>query len=453
MRQPFAILLLFVLAGCGVVYKSASIREGEVDGAKVRIIDVTPETTLAANRQAFSPRTLPAAFNTTAGTYGSGLGAGPLPDPAYEAQQRPAVAQTRLPAAADVGPYRIGVGDVVLLATKSADNSTAELTGLLAAENRRKGYTVQDDGSISIPDVGRVRIGDMTLEEAEAVVFQRLVAVQIDPAFSLEVAEFNARKVSIGGAVVRPGIVPISLTPLTLDGALASVGGVQTADRASALIRIYRRGALYQIPVEAFLTDAANQKIRLIDGDSVFVDTEYDLQKAEAYFEQQIRLSEFRQNSRSAAIVALTQEVALRRGELDQERTNFATRVELDAEDRDYVYLTGELVRPGRWVMPFGQTASVADALYESGGPSVKTGNPSQIYILRGSPDPRDFAGLTAWHLDATTATGLLLTTRFELRPNDVIFVAEQPVTRWSRVIDQISPSLFAGPINQAASN
>jgi polysaccharide export outer membrane protein len=30
-----------------------------------------------------------------------------------------------------------------------------------------------------------------------------------------------------------------------------------------------------------------------------------------------------------------------------------------------------------------------------------------------------------------------------ELRPGDVIFVAEQPVTRWNRVIDQITPSVI----------
>ena len=44
-------------------------------------------------------------------------------------------------------------------------------------------------------------------------------------------------------------------------------------------------------------------------------------------------------------------------------------------------------------------------------------------------------------------AANFLLATRFQLRPNDVIFVAEQPVTKWNRVITQITPSL----INTAA--
>ena len=67
--------------------------------------------------------------------------------------------------------------------------------------------------------------------------------------------------------------------------------------------------------------------------------------------------------------------------------------------------------------------------------------------MLRGSPDPREFGALTAWQLDGRNAANFLLATRFQLRPNDVIFVAEQPVTKWNRVITQITPSL----INTAA--
>lgn len=132
---------------------------------------------------------------------------------------------------------------------------------------------MQDDGSIAIPDVGRVRIAEMTLEEAEAVLFQRLIERQIDPSFSLEVAEFNARRASIGGAVVS-GVAPITLTPLMPDNAISrAVGGINATDRSSAVIRIYRDGSLYQIPVDAFPNSPRYQKIRL-DGDLVFVDTE-----------------------------------------------------------------------------------------------------------------------------------------------------------------------------------
>ena len=51
------------------------------------------------------------------------------------------------------------LGDVVFLATKTPGSTVEQLTGLLAAENSRQGYTVQDDGSIAIPAALRPYLG------------------------------------------------------------------------------------------------------------------------------------------------------------------------------------------------------------------------------------------------------------------------------------------------------
>ncbi|WP_283180206.1 hypothetical protein [Gemmobacter sp. 24YEA27] len=73
--------------------------------------------------------------------------------------------------------------------------------------------------------------------------------------------------------------------------------------------------------------------------------------------------------------------------------------------------------------------------------------------MLRGSADPREFGALTAWHLDAGAAAGLMLATRFEMRPNDVVYIAQQPVTKWDRVVSQITPSLITVPLNNLTEN
>lgn len=450
-RLTLTLLLTAALTACGVAYQSPDVIAGSSDASKVRVVPVTAESVMVANRSGFTPQTLPAIFNQTAGS--SGLrGAGATPLPVSTPETRPQALETRVPPAVDPGPYRIGVGDVVLLATPQTGGTVEELTGLLAAQNRRQGYTVQDDGAIAIPDVGRVEIAGQTLEDAEALLFQRLVENQIDPTFSLEIAEFNARKVSIGGAVARPTVAPIRLTPLFLDQALAQAGGVTADDLDFASVRIYRDGSLFQIPLSRLYADSGLQRIQLVDGDSVFVDTEFELEKASAYFEEQIRLAEFRQNARSAALNELATEVSLRRASLQEARSNFQTRLDLGGVKRDYVYLTGEVGSQSRFTLPFNQRASLADALYDgAGGVPTTTGNVREIYVLRGSQNPREFAAVTAWHLDARNAANLLLATRFELRPNDVIFVAEQPVTRWSRVVTQITPSLISTGVSAAA--
>lgn len=349
----------------------------------------------------------------------------------------------RLPPAPAAGAYEICIGDVLLLATKTAGNTVEELSGLLAAQNARQGYTVQDDGAIAIPDVGRVAIAGLTLEEAEAALFQSLVENQIDPSFSLEIAEFNSRQVSLGDALAQPTVVPITLTPLTLDRAIAAAGGIDTRDMDFASIRIYRDSTLYQIPLPEYLRRADLQKTPLQGGDSVFVDTEYELERAQAYFQEQILLAELRQQNRAQSLAELNAEVSLRRAALDEARSNFRDQIELDAVERDYVYLTGEVRRPSRFALPFGHDASLADALFSNEGFNNEKANPRQIFVLRAAPEPGNPDLVNAWHLDGSNSANIVLATRMEMRPNDVIFIAEQPITRWNRVLSQFVPTLL----------
>ena len=441
------------LSGCGVVYVTPRVLSGTASDASVRVLPLTAETVLAANQAPYVPRSLPEAFGqfVDPGRAVAQAGTGGLPTPTAERPSRPGTLDTRIPPTRPVGPYAIGVGDVLLLATPQVGTTVEELSGLLAASNRRQGYTVQDDGAVAIPDVGRVAVAGMTLEDAEAALFGRLVANGIDPTFSLEVAEFNSQRVSVGGAVGLPAVIPVTLTPLFLDEALARAGGVTARDLDIASVRIYRDGTLYQIPLRELYSDRALQRIPLTDGDALFVDTSFDLDQAELYFEQRLRLADARQTARATALSALSAEIALRRGALEDQRANFGARLELGAVGRDHVFVTGEVVRQTRVPLPFGQQATLADVLYgDDNGVPTETGNPSQIYVLRGSTDPREFGGVTAWRLDARNAASLVVATRMEMRPNDVVFVAEQPITRWNRVLQQVIPSLIVTGVTTA---
>ncbi len=446
MRYMIATCCALALASCSTIYRSPSVVAGVSDGTNVRVVAVTGETVVQANKSPYSPKTLPAIFSMTAGS-GAGRvprGTGALPEAPSTQDGQPGKLALRAPPAVNPGPYRIGVGDVVVLATPATNNTVEQLTGLLAAQNSRQGYTVQDDGSVNIPNVGRVRIAMMTVDEAEAELFQRLVENQIDPTFSLEVSEFNSRRVSVGGAIGKPTVLPITMTPLYLDEALAAAGGVGVEDMDYASVRIYRDGKLYQIPLNDLYSNAGLQRTRLIEGDSVFVDTDYKLDRAEAYFSQQIALANTRLAGRERALNELTVEVALRRADLVEGRSNYDSRLELGAVDQDFVYLFGEVDKQSRFVLPFEQQATLADALFNEGdGIAKETGDVSQVYVLRASSDPREFGAVTAWHLDARNAANIVLAARFQLRPNDVVFIEENPVTKWGRTIKQITPSLL----------
>ncbi|MEP5154137.1 MAG: sugar transporter, partial [Planktotalea sp.] len=151
-----------------------------------------------------------------------------------------------------------------------------------------------------------------------------------------------------------------------------------------------------------------------------------------------------RRQARQAALSELQTAVSLRRAELDEARNNYLSQLDLGTDNNDYVYLTGEVEQQSRFALPIGRRANLADAMFDTaGGISGPTGDVSQIYVLRASSDPREFGAITAWHLDAQNAANFALSTRFELRPNDVVFVAQQPITKWNRAIDQILPTLL----------
>ena len=438
--------LLGLAAGCGVSYNSPSVRE-RAAGAPVTVVPLDAETVVLANAAKYTPRQLPAEFFATAGT-GSGLmGPGALPAMPYLPDENRRVLELRPLPDVQPQPYRIGVGDVLLLATRSAGDTVEQLSGLLAAQSQRQGYTVRDDGSIAIPEIGAVQVEGRTLQQAEDQIFQSLVENQINPSFSLEVAEFNSQKVTVGGAVGTPALLPITPNRLTLAEALTAAGGITVRDVEFASIRVYRDGTLYQMPVDTYLQDSDLQQKVLLNGDAVFVDTSYDLDRAMEFYQAQIDVITLRNEVRSSALEMLGTEVALQRAALSDRRDLFQLQDELGAIERDYVYLSGEVKAQSRFALPFNQHATLADALYDAGGFSNTTGDPSQIYVLRGSSRPDVVGAITAYHLNARNAADMILATRFQLRPNDVIFIEEQPITQWNRALQQLFPTL----INSAA--
>jgi polysaccharide export outer membrane protein len=432
--------LITSVGACGVSYNSPSVKKNGPD-SHVTVVALSGESAQNANATPYTPRELPAIFYAATNTSTSVTGLGSLPaQPSVPNLQREQPEYIPLP---DIQkkPYKIGVGDVLILATTGSSSTVEQLSGLLAAQNKRQGYTVRDDGSISIPGVGDVTLAGLTLQAAGDRLFQTLIQDQIDPTFSLEVAEFNSQRVSVGGAVNKPALVPVTLTPLTLSDALTASGGSALRNKEYAVIRIYRDGRLYQIPFEIYEERPDLQKKLLQDGDAVYLDTSYDLDRALEFYKTQLDVITLRNASRKQTLEAVESEINLRRASIEERRELFRAREILGAVERDYVYLTGEVKKQSRFPLPFGQQASLADVLYEEGGFDNTTGDPSEIYVLRSAS--KTGPEVIAYHLDATNAVNLTVATKFEMRPDDIVFIEEQPITKWTRALPQIFPTLL----------
>jgi polysaccharide export outer membrane protein len=435
------------LSGCGVTYVSPLVNHAAEDN--VEVVPITLQTISVANSSPYVARRLPESFSQVAGTGSAPLrGAGSLPEPPVLPDFEPGQLELRVPPPAAPEPYRIGVGDVLQLASRSASTPAAQVSGAASGAEVRQEYTVRDDGAIALPDVGTIAVAGLTIAEAQQQVFDRFITSGLDANFSLEIAEFNSQSITVGGDVGSATVVPVTLNVPTLDQALTAAGGIQVDTPEFASIRIYRNGRLYQIPVESYQQRGDLRSIQLLPGDSIFVDTSYDLDRAFEYYQQQITLASLRRSDRAAALDELEAEIGIRRASLAEARELFSAGQEFSEENAQFVYLAGEVGDQGRYQMPIGRRATLADALFATGGGfETETGNPSQIYVLRLGNDPSQDS-FVAWHLDVRNAVNLTLATRFEMRPDDVIFIEEQPITRWNRAFQQFFPTLLSSATN-----
>ena len=115
LKPVLALTVMVALTACGTIYRSSSVQPGPQSGTNVRVVPMTAETVVQANRSPYQPKTLPAVFSLTAGGGSTQRGVGALPDPTFEPEARPGNLALRVPAPANPGPYEIGVGDVQVI--------------------------------------------------------------------------------------------------------------------------------------------------------------------------------------------------------------------------------------------------------------------------------------------------------------------------------------------------
>ena len=80
---------------------------------------------------------------------------------------------------------------------------------------------------------------------------------------------------------------------------------------------------------------------------------------------------------------------------------------------------------------------SLSDAIFSGSVLNSTTSDFSQIYVLRKRKE-----SFQAFHLDITDPTRVSLANKFEMRPDDIVFVATQPLSLYSRTLSQILGSV-----------
>ena len=154
-----------------------------------------------------------------------------LPSGDRAASTRELPASTRFDPAFNLtaSDYRIGVEDLIEIQVFGVDQLSRTVR-------------VNSLGNVSLPLIGAVALGGLTAQEAEKVIAAKLAENFLqDPQVGVFIKEFTNQRVTIEGAVQKPGIYPMR-GQTTLLRALALAGG-QGSMSDMHEVMIFRREA------------------------------------------------------------------------------------------------------------------------------------------------------------------------------------------------------------------
>ena len=132
-------------------------------------------------------------------------------------------ARSPIGAGADTN-YRIGPDDVLQIQVFDATE--------LSAVAR-----VRADGMIALPIIGTLNVGGLNESEAEALIMKRLGEFMRSPQARISISEYAAHRVSIIGAVAKPGTYPLKHSRYSLLELLSEAGG-RTEHAGGSLIML-----------------------------------------------------------------------------------------------------------------------------------------------------------------------------------------------------------------------
>jgi hypothetical protein len=245
------------------------------------------------------------------------------------------------------------------------------------------------------------------------------------PTTDEEKRAFEEGFIVVGGDVKFPQTVPLTPGGVELMAMIARVGGTNARKPEDALILLIREGQKYQV-LESELRQWL-PSVPLRAGDLVQVEDLRDIDEERVRFQQEIQLQETDLNRRRATAA--------------EQRGAYLAALNVGAVPRDYVYVAGGVVVQGRYALPLAGRAVIADAMFAEGrGVQIRDGDPRHIYLVRMVPGSDS---VSAYWLDARNAANLVLTTQFELRLRDIVFVSSKPLTDWSDYINKALPWLY----------
>lgn len=268
--------------------------------------------------------------------------------------------------------YRVGQGDQLQI-TFYADPSGVVFTD----EGTPQALAVIDEsGRFFYPFVGAISAQGRTVSQIRADLTTRLEQFFATPQVEVAVTQFNARRVTITGAVTTPGRKTLTNVPETLLDFVNEAGAEDGADLSRIVLR--RHGKQYLVNLQRFLRTGDRAHNPTLHADDLIQVPQLDDNKVFTF------------------------------GEIN------VGEITLDADTRK----------------------TLIEVLAEAGGIDRVRADARGIFVFRRDSPAR--AGFDVYQFDLSNAAALVLAADFGMAPLDIVFVTNDPATRWSDTIGTV---------------
>jgi polysaccharide export outer membrane protein len=159
--------------------------------------------------------------------------------------------------------YQLGAGDIVhVMIFQNPD---------LSVDVR-----VSESGVVSFPLIGRVKLGGLTIDEAE----QRITNLLKDggfvqqPQVNISIKQNNGNLVSVLGLVGRPGRFPLETFNMKVTDILASAGGIAPSGADTIILVGEREGKPFRREIDIpgiYIENQQSDNILIKGGDQIYV--------------------------------------------------------------------------------------------------------------------------------------------------------------------------------------
>jgi polysaccharide biosynthesis/export protein len=160
--------------------------------------------------------------------------------------------------------YRLGPGDSIKVQVYQNPDLTVEVR-------------VSESGSVNYPLVGAVKLGGLSISEAERAIAQALRTANIlkQPQVNIVLQKVQGNQVSVLGQVHKPGRFPLETTNVRVSDMLAAAGGVTPTGDDVLIVSGARDGKPFRKTIDIpalFQNTRGENDIVLAPGDTIYVD-------------------------------------------------------------------------------------------------------------------------------------------------------------------------------------